>query len=48
MGDLGEGEDTKAKLPVAFLEFWVGSLIALAQDTAHSTATLRTRHLGNI
>lgn len=47
MGDLGESEDTKAKLLVELLEFCTGSLIALAQDTAHSTATLRTRYLGN-
>lgn len=47
VGDLGEREDMKAKLLVELLEFCAGFLIALAQDTAHGTATLRTRHLGN-
>lgn len=47
MGDLRESEDTKAKLLIELLEFCTGSLITLAQDTAHGTATFRTRYLGH-
>lgn len=47
VGDFREGEDTKARLLVAFLEFCTGSLISLTQYTAHSTATFQTRHLGS-
>lgn len=48
MGDLGEGEDTEAKLLVQHLESWTGSLITLAQDTAHGTAALWSRHLEEV